>query len=214
MLFTSHIVVEHGRPQGRGKTGICPPWKLRLKDQKFLDILKSATSCRLLDLILAMTVYLPVWHPHCIRLQRQTLRAVAEVASGCSTVGLYYVTITWSQIFKGSLRVNGSRRFACVWLLNQGLNEVRWRPGQEASLAPHLRTWGLPVANVLYWRICLWHCWDFSATRSHSTLPAVIYLHHSDSVPGELCPPCPVLVTPLCSTQISCQTMQRGSDCW
>jgi len=31
-----------------------------------------------------------------------------------STVVLFYVTITWQQTFKGSLRVNGSRRFACL----------------------------------------------------------------------------------------------------
>ena len=44
----------------------------------------------------------------------------------------------------------------------QGRNEVVWRPGQEASLAPHVRTWGLWDANVLYWRKYLWHCWNFS----------------------------------------------------
>jgi len=33
---------RHGRPQG-GKRAFAPPWKLRLKDQKFLEILKSAT---------------------------------------------------------------------------------------------------------------------------------------------------------------------------
>jgi len=26
---------------------------------------------------------------------------------------------------------------------------------------PHVRTWGLSEANVLYWRKYLWHCWDF-----------------------------------------------------
>jgi len=31
----------------------------------------------------------------------------------------------------------------------QGRNEVRWRPGQEASLVPHVRNWGLSEANVL-----------------------------------------------------------------
>jgi len=53
-----------------------------------------------------------------------------------------------------------------VWLpirLRQGRNEVRWRPGQETSLAPHIRNWGLPEAYVLQWRKCLWHCWDFLA---------------------------------------------------
>ena len=43
----------------------------------------------------------------------------------------------------------------------QGLNEVRWRPGQEASLAHTLET-GLSETNVLYWRKYLRHFWDFS----------------------------------------------------
>ena len=34
----------------------------------------------------------------------------------------------------------------------QGRNKVRWRPGQEVSLAPHIRTWGLLEANVIYWK--------------------------------------------------------------
>ena len=29
--------------------------------------------------------------------------------------------------------------------------------------SPHVPTWGLSEANVLYWRKSLWHCWDFSA---------------------------------------------------
>jgi len=33
----------------------------------------------------------------------------------------------------------------------QGRKEIKWRPGQEASLAPHVRIWGLSVSNVLYW---------------------------------------------------------------
>jgi len=37
----------------------------------------------------------------------------------------------------------------------QRYNDVRWRPGQEVSLALHVRTWGLE-ANVLYWRKYLW----------------------------------------------------------
>ena len=32
---------------------------------------------------------------------------------------------------------------------DQGRNEVGWRPGQEASLAPRVRTWGLSEANLL-----------------------------------------------------------------
>jgi len=50
----------------------------------------------------------------------------------------------------------------------QGRNEVRWCPGQEASLAPHVQSWSLSEAYVLYWRQELSYCWDFSAP------PAVI----------------------------------------
>jgi len=65
----------------------------------------------------------------------------------------------------------------------QGRNEVGWRAGQEASLVPHVRTWGLSEAIVLYWRKYLWHCWDLSVP------PAVIWGPHSNSSPGVLCPP-------------------------
>ena len=71
---------------------------------------------------------------------------------------------------------------------NQVRNKVRWRPGQEANLAPHVRTWGLSEANVLHWRKYLWQCWDFSAPPPRS-----------DSAPGELCTPCS-LVMPLGTT--------------
>jgi len=48
---------------------------------------------------------------------------------------------------------------------NQGRNEVRRRPGQEASFAPHVRTWDLSEGNLLHWRKYLWNCWDLSATQ-------------------------------------------------
>jgi len=40
---------------------------------------------------------------------------------------------------------------------------------------PHVRTWGLSEANVLFWKKCFSHCCDYLATSS-------------DSVPGEFCP--------------------------
>ena len=51
---------------------------------------------------------------------------------------------------------------------------------QVLSLAPHVRTWGLLEANVLYWRKHLWHCWAFSAPH------AVIPRPHGDSARVEL----------------------------
>jgi len=52
--------------------------------------------------------------------------------------------------------------------------------GKKQVWRPHVRTWGLSEANVQYWWKCLWHC-DFLVPRS-------------DSEPGELCPPCPLLL--------------------
>ena len=71
----------------------------------------------------------------------------------------------------------------------QGRNEVRWRPGQEASLAPpcsNLRSFeskSTVLKKVLATLLGL-----FGARRSHSTPPAVIRRPYSDSVPGVLCP--------------------------
>ena len=53
---------------------------------------------------------------------------------------------------------------SCIVLYStfQGRNEVRWRPGQEASLAhlcSNLRSFG---SKSTVWRKYLWHCWDFS----------------------------------------------------
>jgi len=45
--------------------------------------------------------------------------------------------------------------FGCLGCADR--NEVRCRPGHEASLAPHVRTWSLSEANVPYWRKYLWH---------------------------------------------------------
>ena len=55
----------------------------------------------------------------------------------------------WDLVHRGVTRLNGARDKKQVW-------------------RPHDRTRGLSEANVLYWRIYVWHCWDFSAP------PAVI----------------------------------------
>jgi len=50
-----------------GKTGIFYPLEIGFKNQKFLENLTSAVYLRSIDLFLAMTIYFPVWHSHCIR---------------------------------------------------------------------------------------------------------------------------------------------------
>jgi len=45
------------------------------------------------------------------------------------------------------------------WL--QGRNEVRWRPGQEASLAPPCSNLQVLRKQICCWRKYLRHCCDF-----------------------------------------------------
>ena len=76
----------------------------------------------------------------------------------------------------------------CRWA--QRPNEVRWRPGQEASLAPpcsNLRLFG-SICKVLK-TVLVILLGLFGALRSHLASPAVIRRPHSDWAPGELCPP-------------------------
>jgi len=53
------------------------------------------------------------------------------------------------QIDRGVTRLHGARSKMQVW-------------------CPHFRTWGLPEANALYWRMHVWHCWDFWRPQSDS----------------------------------------------
>jgi len=63
---------------------------------------------------------------------------------------------------------------------------------------PHIRTWALSGANVLYWRKYLWHFWDFSATRQ-SFGPHIVIRR-----PGN-CVPLDALLTAWQSKDICCQ---------
>jgi len=69
-----------------------------------------------------------------------------------------------------------------------GRTEVRWRPGQETSLAPpcsNLRSFGNKCTALKKY---LRHCWDLSAP------PSV-------SAPGALCPLCPPSLRPRLTLQ-------------
>jgi len=67
----------HGRPQ-RGAKQISPNLDIGYKDQKFLENLKSGAQFRSTDLILAMTIYLPVWHSHCTRFRFTVLVSCSD----------------------------------------------------------------------------------------------------------------------------------------
>jgi len=53
----------------RERTGIYPPLEIGTKKQKFLENVKSAVQFWSVGLILAMTVYFPIWHSHCTRVR-------------------------------------------------------------------------------------------------------------------------------------------------
>jgi len=57
----------------------------------------------------------------------------------------------------------------------QGRNEVKWRPGQEASLEPHVRIWVISEASLLYCRKYFWHCWDFRRAPQWFGTPITIW---------------------------------------
>jgi len=61
----------------------------------------------------------------------------------------------------GSNSLQQVEKFYVPWggIHEQGCNDVRWRPRQEASLAAHVRTYGLSGANALYWREYLRVIW-------------------------------------------------------
>ena len=84
---------------------------------------------------------------------------------------------------------------ALHYSVDQGRNEVRWRPGQEASLAPpcsNLRSFGSKctvLKKVLVTLLGL-----FGTLRP----PAVIRRHYNDSAPGVLFPFASISLRPWC----------------
>jgi len=76
----------------------------------------------MIGLILALAVYLLVWHSHCTRARFTILASCIDAfavqscpfffcrgrlrnwQAFCFIVGRYFVTMTWQQIFKGSLQ--------------------------------------------------------------------------------------------------------------
>jgi len=89
----------HGRPQG-GKTGISP-LEIGTKDQNFLETMKVAVQSRLIDLVLAMTVYLPVCH------SRRTRARFTVLVSQWAC----------SSLMSTPLRGQTWERFFCCWFL-------------------------------------------------------------------------------------------------
>ena len=54
--------------------------------------------------------------------------------------------------------------------------------GKKQVWCPHIWTWGLLKANLLYWRKYFWHCWDFSA-QPHSFGTSIVIRHLRNCAP-------------------------------
>ena len=80
--------------------------------------------------------------------------------------------------------------------IDRGVTRLDGARGKMQVRRPHFWTWGIPEANVLYWKMCVWHCCFLGA---HS----IIRRPQSDSAPRVIAPPFPVitplLIEPLCS---------------
>jgi len=85
--------------------------------------------------------------------------------------------------WKRSIAAPTKRDFCDFCRSSRGVTRLDGARGKKQVWCPHVRTWDLSEAHALYWRKYLWHCWDFMAS------PAVIWRPHSDSAPGEFCPP-------------------------
>ena len=59
--------------------------------------------------------------------------------------------------------------------IDRGVTRLDGARGKMQVRRPHFRARGLPEANVLYWRMYVWHCWDFLAPPQHFSAPRVIW---------------------------------------
>ena len=67
VIFDRTGIILQAKWASPGKMGMCTPLEIGAKDQKFLENLKWEAYFQLIGVILALTVYLPVWHSHCTR---------------------------------------------------------------------------------------------------------------------------------------------------
>jgi len=49
---------------------------------------------------------------------------------------------------------------------SRGVTRLDGARGEKQVRRPHVRTWGLSEANVLYWRKCLWNCFKLNTKKT------------------------------------------------
>jgi len=87
--------------------------------------------------------------------KRETSFRVLASAVRESAVCLHrsFATYKWVDEF-----LNGTNL-----LIDRGVTRLDGARDKKQVWRPHVRTWGLSEEKALYWRKCLWHCWDFLA---------------------------------------------------
>ena len=95
----------------------------------------------------------------------------------------------------------------------RGVTKLDGARGKKQVWRPHVRNWGLPEGNALYWRKYLWHCWDSSAASAaiRSPLPWFGAWRIVLPLPPGYAPVC-ALTTPLHSLIRVLHTLARGSN--
>ena len=114
---------------GVGQNGHLPPWKLGVRTKNLQKTWSQQVNSDLIDLILAMTVHLPVWHSHCTRARFTVLvlcdseLAFAHVRLFTCRGGCERIVVIWSLLRNNNMATNlqklpltyGNRRFfACI----------------------------------------------------------------------------------------------------
>jgi len=144
-----------------GGNGHLPPLETGTKNQNFQENMNPTAQFRLIVFILAMTVYLPVWHSltqhkkwfwgnAVVSLQFTRIRCLAlpNMGAGSSAFGLYCATIAWQHILKGLLQPSSydyDRAVASGWA--SGARPPIWNLCPSIScLAP----WLLHTSNTVF----------------------------------------------------------------
>jgi len=99
---------------------------------------------------------------------------------------------------RSNLNCNGNRRIKV-----RGITRLDGVRGKKQVWRPHVRTWDILQVNIVYWRKCLWHCCDVSATLQSFGAPIVTERLGN-------CAPLAALVMPLVKVVLRTACIKNG----
>jgi len=101
------MITRASAGQGRQNGHLSPAWTLGLRTEYFWKNLKSGSYFRLIDLILAKTIFLLVWNSHCTRVR------FTVVVSGSDELAVHSCPLLCLQ----SRVAKVARGLFCCWSL-------------------------------------------------------------------------------------------------